>query len=514
MFYTKRKRAGGQLKEKIQNGEFPSGSRLPTIRKIASLFEISLRTANLVLRDLEKQGLIETRIRQGAYVRAGASPRRIGKEPALAPAKSRTEEIVDNLAEQISHGDLKTGEYLPLRKTLKFRFGASSVTINRVLDLAEKRRLILRKGTRYVAGSGPVSDFGTRQRVYTIPAWSIRNKRGYHEHVVRKNFIPEFEKELSRHGISFVGPRGRENVKRKGIAVPTGSNACGYFYHWSLSIVNGLVDGSESRLEKEFSRVNSMGIPFVFFNCATIHNAFPRFSLLPYRNIFALGADNRMAGEQTASYLEILGHRKIAYFTLRAEEWADQRMEGLVRGIQGAPGGSGEVRHFRASLSDRKFNPFHNLTGPEILRNVAEFTKRISAGRQFHSHRAARQLAAHAFTQLNIDWLQARLEPLFEEALGHEDITAWATSDSTLGLPALRFLQAKGVNAPGKISLIALDDDQVLSEHAITGCDFQADRMGYLAAHCILGDIPVRRSRLGVVECPPRIVERGTVARV
>lgn len=57
-----------QIREKILSGQLPVGTRLPTEREIAQQMQVSRTVVNSGLTELERQGFIEIRSRQGAFV--------------------------------------------------------------------------------------------------------------------------------------------------------------------------------------------------------------------------------------------------------------------------------------------------------------------------------------------------------------------------------------------------------------------------------------------------------------
>src|SRR5690606_38196530 len=71
-------RVYAQLKEQIQQGEFPVGSRLPPERLLATRLGVSRNTLRQALRLLREEGLVEPAQGSGVYVRGqGESPPRV-----------------------------------------------------------------------------------------------------------------------------------------------------------------------------------------------------------------------------------------------------------------------------------------------------------------------------------------------------------------------------------------------------------------------------------------------------
>ena len=60
-----------QLLEQIASGDLPQGARLPTVRRLAEDLGIAPNTVARTYRELEGDGVIETRGRHGSFVTSG-----------------------------------------------------------------------------------------------------------------------------------------------------------------------------------------------------------------------------------------------------------------------------------------------------------------------------------------------------------------------------------------------------------------------------------------------------------
>ena len=64
-----------QLRHRVQQGRadgtLPAGTRLPPVRRLAEALGLAAGTVAKAYRELEEAGVIETRGRQGSFVRAG-----------------------------------------------------------------------------------------------------------------------------------------------------------------------------------------------------------------------------------------------------------------------------------------------------------------------------------------------------------------------------------------------------------------------------------------------------------
>lgn len=64
-----------QLARQVQSGELPPGTRLPTVRRLAGDLGLAVNTVARAYRELERDGLVATRGRNGTVV-AGADESR------------------------------------------------------------------------------------------------------------------------------------------------------------------------------------------------------------------------------------------------------------------------------------------------------------------------------------------------------------------------------------------------------------------------------------------------------
>jgi DNA-binding transcriptional regulator YhcF (GntR family) len=90
-----------QLADRIRDGRLPAGSRLPSVRAIADEAGVAVNTAARTIKELEAEGLVETRGRNGTVVawspdaatgeleRAAAAFADRARSLGVAPAEAR-----------------------------------------------------------------------------------------------------------------------------------------------------------------------------------------------------------------------------------------------------------------------------------------------------------------------------------------------------------------------------------------------------------------------------------------
>ena len=77
---TPYERIAATLRDKIEAGEYPPGSRLPPQRELAQSFGAAGETVRRAIAQLQADGLVETRRQHGTFVQTRASVRRIATD--------------------------------------------------------------------------------------------------------------------------------------------------------------------------------------------------------------------------------------------------------------------------------------------------------------------------------------------------------------------------------------------------------------------------------------------------
>ena len=74
-----------QVRDLVANGELAPGTRLPTVRRLADELALAANTVARTYRELESDGIIETRGRNGSFVASHGDPvERQAQEAAAA----------------------------------------------------------------------------------------------------------------------------------------------------------------------------------------------------------------------------------------------------------------------------------------------------------------------------------------------------------------------------------------------------------------------------------------------
>jgi hypothetical protein len=106
-------------------------------------------------------------------------------------------------------------------------------------------------------------------------------------------------------------------------------------------------------------------------------------------------------------------------------------------------------------------------------------------------------------------WVALELTPL----LLTPSISAVICPNDLIGRGFLRWLRTLAIDVPGGCSVISFDNRLQSMPIELTSVDPGFELLGYRGFHAILGDVPVRRDRNGVITAEPRVNDRVSVLR-
>lgn len=501
------------LREQIAAGKIPHSARLPGYRDLAKAFGVSRKAVGNALRILEEEGLVKRRASSGVFVTFGSRSAPSDHEPVIEEAKPRDRQIAELIRREISTGTYKVGRPLPPRKELRYQFHASPTALKSALTKLIRQRLVCRRGNAFIVGPPDMKRPPLRNRVYLLPARSKSGGKVW-SGPLPDDFRTIMGNELSEYGVSYSGWLSRARGEGEIGPLLKKGNALGFVCTVFPGWVERVAGNNISLFEKELARFDRLGLPVVFFNCASVFTAYPHLQVRKHRHIFLLGVDNIATGENAGRYLGMSGHKRIGFFSYSDEIWNEPRRIGAIRGIGQSAGPSGHVDAFEARIDKSSLGKSSQLDNAGKDKAIKEMISSWFPDIEFGEETSVREVLGKVNELAVMRHSRKILWPLFAKAFADKSITAWMGADPIVSVHAKRFLSEKGAPASHRISLISLDDNIALANQGITACSLSRDQMGYLAAHCLLGDIPVRKNRRGVVDCPPKIIERGTVGRV
>jgi DNA-binding GntR family transcriptional regulator/DNA-binding LacI/PurR family transcriptional regulator len=500
------------IREKIAKGDFASDLKLPSTRKLANLYHASRPTIQSAINKLEKEGLIEKKMRSGTYIK-GMKEKSI--EISFAPDQNLAQKIAEEITRDILRGGTKTGDFLPLQKMLKYQYKTSNTTIKTALDIVRKKGLIQDKGNGYMVSGANFNRAFAKNKVYIIDTEVPFHRQFYN--IRTRQFLKPFEDELQKYGITtfeyldlFKNPEllsGIDDATTAGFLLDIGS-AIGNIPKTPVEIL--------SVINKIFEGIKKRGLPLVIDNYPNMIRRYPDFSFKVPGNIFPLWTNNKKAGEKAGKYLASVGHKNIAYFFYLKSPNDKERLAGLEESLKMIFPQEADIISFNHDFdlkSEReKYDPYTNL----MINKREAFRKSCSI--LFNGYNFSLDPVEEEYISLGNffikDHAKMTMTPYFEKALKLKNITAWVCSEAPLSMVASEFLKEKKIEVPQQLSLMAIGNDERLMGYGITTVEDPRSRAGYLAAHCIIGDLPIQKNKQGFVEFEGNIIVRKSVKRV
>jgi DNA-binding LacI/PurR family transcriptional regulator len=234
-------------------------------------------------------------------------------------------------------------------------------------------------------------------------------------------------------------------------------------------------------------------------------------------NLFFIGYDDYAPGEKAGNYLASMGHKQIAYFNFGNYPGNLQLFKGVESAIKKLCSGESNIHYFHDESDDYSWHAdlsTYQSAPKEEKKRFLEGYSGLFNGYQFKMTDPIVGMYPLLANQIKKDLCNKRMTPMFEKALKIKEVTAWVGTGYLDTIVAAEFLMECGVNIPNEISLFGFRDHELSTEYGITTFNFMEDKGGYLAAHCILGDIPIKKNRKGYVEYEGQIMVRKSVKAI
>jgi DNA-binding LacI/PurR family transcriptional regulator len=87
---------------------------------------------------------------------------------------------------------------------------------------------------------------------------------------------------------------------------------------------------------------------------------------------------------------------------------------------------------------------------------------------------------------------------------------AWLFARDATALAALQWAQTRRIKVPRTLEILSFENSPDSPAHGLSCCVADWDRIGYLLAHALIGDVPVERSRKGFIRMSAMVIERET----
>jgi len=485
-------RLSSELKE-------PAPGFLPTIGEWARRYKVCYRTMWKAVKVLKKRGLIVTR--------KGSSPRRPGRTSDLTTAQQR---VYDDFKTDIVEGHYKTGDMLPKYEFLQRTANVSRDTIVAALRMLSTECLVHKKGKKWFAGpskdrKGPASVSSRSQPVVLLLVgieWSW-------EMLFRSNFlrpfIEIFRNELSKHGLQLTVHFSDRPLQAFAAFIPFGQDQ-------AREIVAGLGDRYRGAIAVDFSikaeefrtwvRILSCSgqKPVVLFDSSGTHPALVRANLLSIPSYYRLFLDEPSGIELAVKSLLQAGHLTLGVPTFKRHEesWALPRLD-LIRSATASISPNARIVH---AAHEEEFWVPESSEPHSMLESLAEnFRNFIVDPGKTRRSRSGIARGENPFL----------LRTPSMTSLLASGCTALIALNDWRAQQYLVWFRNAGLRIPEDLSLVSFDNTAESETVPVSTVDFGFARLGYLAAHILIGDIPVRADREGNIAGICALMDRGSI---
>jgi DNA-binding LacI/PurR family transcriptional regulator len=101
--------------------------------------------------------------------------------------------------------------------------------------------------------------------------------------------------------------------------------------------------------------------------------------------------------------------------------------------------------------------------------------------------------------------------PSLNALLRREKVTALVALNDLMARKLYLWNRYSEIAIPRELSIISFDNHFECRHFPVSTIDFGFSRLGYQAAHILIGDIPVRADRNGNIPGQPMVIDRGSV---
>lgn len=469
------------------------GNRLPTVRALSRSFGLSPSTIQKKLRPYIEDNTLTAIRGRGLFVTSRMPQSEVPSgTPSIAPAQS----IEEALTEDIATGRLKHGDPLPPVKFVcrQFKTGQSSVT--RAYRMLQKRGLARRVGRRFwVGGLQPLHSFGSRG---TVVCFNF-SEGDVSDLTVNAEFRGAFEAmehELHNHRLSirFRDPAELDMVLRPETFLK------GDFQSIVISsVLEEKYEELSPRLEALEPTLTRSGKRILL--CGGHYTLERGLYTVPKKlHFFCHGTIITNVVRTAAEYAFMKGFDK-AVLLFHETENSGTDLRFYLRFISEL-----RVRNPRADIR-LCVQPLYRDSSPE------EIFKRTSS---YTIHKDFYYLEGllskyEPYTMRDLEKIMVVGDTMEELMRQAPRGAVWVTKDAATACRALRWCMTQRISLPSDAAILCFDGDASLHYRGIASCVPDLQTIGYLMAHALIGDIPLKRSRKGFLPTPAVLYERETM---
>ncbi len=462
----------------------PGGTRLPPDRSLSRDFGLSKTTVERMLRRFVESGALVRHVGRGTFVAPLAAP-----VPADAPVGS-VESTARSITGLVSSGALRIGDPLPPLKSIAIQFAVAPATARRALLLLSQRKLLARVGRTYFVGT---DSSGALRAAHTGVICVLSARSSDFGELFGSDFLAhayrKMEYDLSSYGASIMYSaidalpslyRRWQKARR----FPSGillARVRGSDFDQALPTLRRI---TQSRLVTPPRVVSDM----VRGELAQLQDL---------GDVLSRGHISTIAAREVAHMLQRRRASRVLFFLDEQQYlwdyhgplWVMVKLRAEIAGLASPP------RCRFVVTSERE--------GPGAIEDVLNISRqRTAIAQRLGKHVAlSPDVLAHE-TTFCTDPMRTILE--------YRNADVWVFGSSADAARALTAASEHRITVPAHTAILTLEDDPGRYHLGLSYCGPDFDRIGYLMAHALLGDLPLSYSSRGFVQAFCRMVHRQT----
>lgn len=476
-----------ELGKRIQSDK---GYDPPAINQLADVYNVSYLTMWKAVRLLVSKGLLVT----SPPKKIAVAPRIRGGKQADSPSCHirSADHLEEEIRSRIEKGIYKVGQPLPKTDYFARTEKVSPDTISRTMRRLSGANLLHKKRRRWFVGPGPLrAEHSPKKKESQVALLLLSDTTawpGLFQHTFNEMFMSPLKSELAAHAVelspvvwnkseapAMVVPSGLGEIKER--IRELGKCYAGVFAFTTFP--------REHRVEEWIDGLCPLKKPVIYFDPVDAGGYIRRNAQRPRGAYFRLHLDERSACLLALRELARNGHEVIAIHGHARADWTQRRTR-LLQTL--APEGSPKMKIVLSGEEEPFWDPLNNVPRPNLF--------------QAGPGKPGGIVAPHE--------LRAQT-PSMTELLCRHRPTAFIGLADGLTTEYYFWFKAAGISVPRDISMISFDNMTQSIFIPVSTIDFGLARLGYLAAHLLIGDIPMRADRYGFVPGPCELVDRGSV---
>jgi DNA-binding FadR family transcriptional regulator len=513
---------------------------LPPLQTLARRFGVSPPTLRKAAARLAARGIIETG--------RGRRMRRI-TSLAAAPAQGETatpspgERAYQFIRRRLEDGAYRAGEELPKQIYFAMHLHVSLRTIRKAYRRLRAEGCIHPRGRTYIVGREQSHAAVIAQRIrptVLVCSASIHDWAAQYASRRTSRFVSTFIQQMEQQGVNLIeaqyDPRLKTFCTRDYARTPAPAEGAirglGEYYRGA---VVAAADRNVPALMKLMQELLRFDKPVVWFDRYDESQVVkPKHPLLARCHF-----SERAAAALALDTLCDLGHRRIGYIAPFEYDWAAARGDLLQQaGRLHRPAPSlPRFPSVRQLLTPERFDELASsleafFAAHAVIERICRTVERRipevlpDAGRR--SFGAPRRGWVHNLLSI-LTYLDSprKFEPIPNDL--HEEVrlailtpymlqflrchvTACIMCRDLFAPRICQWLQLAGCDIPARMSVLSFDNTFSRKPAGLASIDFGFGYLGYAAAHFIIGDVPVRRSRSGDIAALPHVSQWSTLA--